>query len=41
MANSYMEIEFDVNYSFARYYKASSTLGFQCIVYLGYINVET
>ena len=29
------------NYSFARYYKASSTLGFGCIVDLGHINVET
>ena len=29
------------NYSFAHYYKASSTLGFPCIVDLGYINVKT
>ena len=32
VANSYIEIKFDVNYSFTRYYKASSTLGFRCIV---------
>ena len=28
MANSYIEIEFDVNYSFARYNKDSSNLNF-------------
>ena len=28
MANSYIEIEFDVNYSFARYNKDSSILNF-------------
>ena len=30
-----------LNYSFAGHYKASSTLGFQCIVDLEYINVKT
>ena len=30
-----------LNYSFVRFYMASSILGFRCIVALGYIHVET